>query len=187
MINDLEIQTTLKEDFYKGFSMLFDCYYKSLTICVFGIVKDLEQSEDIVQELLYNFIKTKRHQTIETGKLKRYLFKAVKNNALKHVTSQKERLSMEYIAEVINDESDEILFDNDVISEVRAQIELLPPRTKEVVIAITVDHKKYQEVADEMSISINTVKTMLKRGLTQVRNEVGDKRLIFFIFFVTRM
>lgn len=187
MTNDLEIQAALKDDFYKGFSMLFDCYYKSLTICVFGIVKNLEQSEDIVQELLYNFIKTKKHQTIETGKLKPYLFKAAKNNALKHVTSKKERLSMEYITEVINDDSDEILFDNEIINKVRTQIELLPPRTKEVVLAITVDHKKYQEVADEMSISINTVKTLLRRGLTQVRYEVGDKNLIFFIFFVTRM
>ncbi|AYN04271.1 RNA polymerase sigma factor [Flavobacterium sp. 140616W15] len=52
------------------------------------------------------------------------------------------------------------------------QIEALPLKSKEVFKAIVLNNLKYKEVALELGISVNTVKTHYSRALKQLRNSL---------------
>ena len=51
----------------------------------------------------------------------------------------------------------------------------------DVLIKCVVEGKKYKEVAEELGISLNTVKTHLARALRFLRNELEDRVIMFFI------
>lgn len=52
------------------------------------------------------------------------------------------------------------------------EIEALPLKSKEVFKAIVLENQKYKEVALELGISVNTVKTHYSRALKQLRNSL---------------
>lgn len=72
----------------------------------------------------------------------------------------------------------------ELIKAIRQAIEELPRKTRMVVEAIVVEGKKYKETAEELGVSVNTVKTLLNGGLKQLRQQFPDSLLLFF--FVER-
>ena len=53
-------------------------------------------------------------------------------------------------------------------------INQLPPQTRKVFEACFLHGKKYKEVAEEMDITINTVKTHISRALSFIRSKTGE-------------
>ena len=47
--------------------------------------------------------------------------------------------------------------------------------------SVVVEGKKYKETAEELGVSVNTVKTLLSGGLKQLRQQFSDALLLFFI------
>lgn len=74
-------------------------------------------------------------------------------------------------------------FSEDLLSEKRRQLKellkKLSPKEYEVLMKIIVNEKKYKEVAQEMEVSVNTVKMHLKRAMKKLRSE----GLLLFIYF----
>ena len=60
------------------------------------------------------------------------------------------------------------------ISKVMSAINQLPPQTRKVFEACFLHGKKYKEVAEEMDITINTVKTHISRALAFIRSKTGE-------------
>lgn len=44
-----------------------------------------------------------------------------------------------------------------------------------------VEEKKYQEVADELEVSINTIKKHMSRALKFLRDELQDESILLFL------
>ena len=54
-----------------------------------------------------------------------------------------------------------------------------------MLIAICFNEKKYKEVAEEMSVSVNTVKTQLARALKLLREGLNKEDFeLFLTFFI---
>ena len=64
-------------------------------------------------------------------------------------------------------------------------IEALPEKCRYVFVAICVDNKKYKEVADEMHVSLNTIKTQLSRSLKLLRESLNKEDFKLFLTFFT--
>ena len=63
-------------------------------------------------------------------------------------------------------------------------IETLPEERKRVLHMVCMEGMKYQEVADRLGISINTVKTQMGRAFQFLRRALGaDDTLILVLFF----
>ena len=58
-------------------------------------------------------------------------------------------------------------------------VEKLPNRTRLVVEDVMVRNMKYQEVAEELGISVNTVKYLLKEGVKRLRDHFSSFRFTF--------
>ena len=65
-------------------------------------------------------------------------------------------------------------------SQLLAELKKLPEQEYNVLVKIVLEDKKYKEVAEELHISVNTVKTHLSRALKMLRRFNMIEILILF-------
>ena len=150
-----------------AFSYVFQKYYQALYQFAGRFVKDAQTAENIVQDV---FVKlwTNRENCLITSSLKSYLYAATRNTALNFLSREKKQLSTE---DLMSDRQDttanpeERIIENEMIDEVYKAIEKLPEKCRYVYLMKRYDDLKYHEIAEILDISINTVKTQMKRAL----------------------
>ncbi|MCG8579563.1 MAG: RNA polymerase sigma-70 factor [Bacteroidales bacterium] len=170
---ELEIIELIQSGDEAGLRQLFDLYYTPLCVYALKYIDGFDEVEDLVQEVFVSFWESKKALDIKTS-VKSYLFRAVKNNALNYLRKAK-RFHHEQIDEQF--ESHEDIIEDEEAIEVRKQqlykeIELLSPQAKVVFESIVFSNMKYKEVAEELDISVNTVKTTFSRALKRLRNSL---------------
>ena len=74
----------------------------------------------------------------------------------------------------------------DVMAEVYKTIDLLPEDRKRIFLMLFVEGRSYQEIADALQISKNTVKTQLSRALGFLRNLLKDKYIPFLLLIIDK-
>ncbi len=172
------IENSLDSD---SFERLFKSYFKDLVGFVCSYVDDDEVAKDIVHDVFLVIWKNKKK--LDTSySLKSYLFTLSKNyalNYLKHlrVVAVNER----EVIEVLRDAGDE--FDNydQRMARLDNKLAELPDKQREVLLKCFVNGQKYKDVADEMGISVNSVKTHISRGLKFLRDELKEEVIMLFL------
>ena len=166
---------------YKSFEDLFNQYFEDLMRFVYGYVGNEEVARDIVHDVFLTFLNHREHLDFSWS-LKSYLFTLSRNYALNYLRHQKvvaqneEALMREM--ESIQDEWEDY---DQKIERLQAGLAALPDKQREVLIKCFVEGKKYREIADEMDISLNTVKTHLKRAVHFLREELPDGLTLLFM------
>lgn len=152
-----------------AFGLLFKKHYKSLCISALLLVKDEKIAEDVVQDVFLK-IWSKKDELKQISNISSYLYISVKNACLDHLRKIKHTDDINEI-----EISDEALdpFHSVRIKELSKHLQeatdSLPTQCKVIFEMVYIDGKKYQEVADELGVSINTIKTQLKRALEKMR------------------
>jgi len=147
----------------KQFKLLFDTYYDSM--CLYGLkfIDSLEVVEDLVQEV---FAKCWKNQ-IDFTHPQKYLLRAVKNKCVNYLKSQK-NLKQITLVENLPEHSFITVEENDYlenkINHINNLIETLPPATRQVFNCIIIQDMSYKEAAEELELSLNTIKTQIKRA-----------------------
>lgn len=178
-ILEKDIITKLKNKDESGLRQIFDLYYTPLCVYSLKYIDSFEQAEDIVQNIFIDFWEKKRFNSI-TQSLRSYLFSAVKNNSLLQLKQDK-KILFESLEEQFLFQSDEILDIEEIekkMERLYQELEKLPLQGRKVFEAIVFDNNKYKEVAQELDISVNTVKTHFSRSLKQLRSSL---EIIIFI------
>ncbi len=154
------------------FEILFETHFEDLMSFVYGYVRDNEISKDIVHDAfmaLWN-----RREVLDTNlSLKAYLYKLARNMALNYLRHQKVVLINE--PSIITYEKDirQDLDDYDKSLDLLAvYVKKLPEKQREVINKCFVEGKMYKEIAIDLGISVNTVKTHLKRAILYLRSEL---------------
>ena len=179
-VSDSEILTAFQRNMNEGGKLLFQRYYKPLVLFSGSMLDDCSFPEDIVQEVFYQFIKNNAYRQLTPEALSTYLFRSVKNACLNRIRDQKEFAQAELLKyDAIEEEATTVSLE--LIEAIRQAIERLPRKTRMVVMSIVVEGKKYKETAEELGVSVNTVKTLLSGGLKQLRQQFPDSLLLFFI------
>ena len=165
--------------------MMFDTYYQALCTYVMRYLISVEDAEDIVQTVFISLWNNKRGQVF-TGSLRAYLFGAVSKASLQFMRDR-ERMYFVEIELHIDDFLEEMSRDVELekMKEyLYAAIEDLPANPKQVLTAIVVNNTPYKVVAEEMGISVNTVKTYYARALQALRKSLDGKTFcLFFLSF----
>tara|TARA_R110002050_G_scaffold201588_1_gene336763 strand:+ start:1899 stop:2450 length:552 start_codon:yes stop_codon:yes gene_type:complete len=170
---DAQLLEKLKQGSPTAYKQLFDRYYMPLSVYALKYCDSFQLAEDIVQELFIKFWDEKIYLKLENA-ISPYLFKAVKNNTLRAV-----KTNSKYHFEQIENQINELIID-DIDAEFLEQerkklykeIEKLPEKSQEVFKAIVLDNLKYKEIAEQLNISVNTVKTHYSRALKQLRESL---------------
>lgn len=178
--NDTDILTTLKKDIEAGGNMLFQRYYKPLVLFGDSFIEESDSSEDIVQDVFYRFIKNKAYMHVAADALATYLFRCVKNQCLNEIRKH-QKLSYANTLYYQTLEEEVLSISPEIISNIREAISQLPEKTRQVINSVIIQGKKYRETAEEMNISVNTVKSTLSSGLKKLRNQFSDELLLLYI------
>ena len=164
--------TNLKSMSKKEFKELFDHYFNAL--CVFGnrYLHDSSISEDIVQEVfikLWNDQKTFSH----ANAIKTYLYTSVRNTSLNHIrdTAIADKNISQANLETEEEFSNHII-EEETFNQLYAEIKNLPASAQEVML-LALNGLKNQEIADELGVSVNTVKTQKKIAYAKLKNKLS--------------
>lgn len=179
MASDDAILKTFNTSEQDGMRLLFDTYYLPLCIYCIQLNDDFEQSEDIIQDLLLTFWEKKVYKQIKSS-LKSYLFSSARNAVISRLSKdQKVSLDQIYDIEFIIEPD---RFDREEVEqnelELHRKLAILSPQELKAVEYVILQNKKYKDAAEELQISVNTLKTYLARALKQLRKEYGLR--IFF-------
>ncbi|WP_066629936.1 RNA polymerase sigma-70 factor [Labilibacter marinus] len=155
----------------QAFEVLFRLYYQPLKHYAYKFTQDTDIAQGIAQETFAQ-VWEKRHK-LESSSPKAYLYKAVKNRALNHLRHQV--VKAKYEKEITNTqyEWEEEDFDHsDKISKVLLAVNQLPNQCKNIFLMSRMNGLKHTEIAEELNISIKTVKNQIGKALKTLRQEL---------------
>ncbi len=173
-LTDESILRLLSQDKAQGIKSLFDLYYSPLVVYAEQFLKDRSQSEDLVQEFFVKLWNQDYLETAEVSNLRSYLYRSIRNSALNFLKKNDLLKDTLDLLHVQMPEHFPTSNDDNKIELLLKEVDKLPDRTKLAIELVMIERKKYQEAADEMSISINTVKHLLKEGIKKLRGSFKD-------------
>lgn len=178
-----ELAERIKQGEKTAFELVFKLYYKLLQNFACVYLRNTYLSAEIVQETFIKIWETR--SSIDPGKsLKAYLYRCVHNNCINFCKKAEvnSRQTKEYLKELsyrlslleLNPEdNDQSFFTNEQrIQAIQNTIDTLPLQCKEIFLLIRFENLTYNQVAEKLSISVNTVKTQLQRAMARLREEV---------------
>jgi RNA polymerase sigma-70 factor, ECF subfamily len=178
---DTKILKDLKNNSESAFDELFRKYYKKLVFFAIKILKNQDTATEVVQDLFVNFWE-KRHQLEPKISLQAYLYRSVYNNCV-HLSKKEKKFQGDELS-LINEPSEDfnnLLENNELEVRIYDLIEQLPPECKKIFKMSRFDELKYQQIADQLNLSVKTVETQMSRALKFLRQKLWDyvKMLIF--------
>ncbi|MCT4614694.1 MAG: RNA polymerase sigma-70 factor [Marinifilaceae bacterium] len=167
-----------------SFRFIYDKYSKELYYYALGIVKDKLLSEDIVQETFVHL--WNNHQNISLNyPINAYLYKIVKNACLNQYRHQKVvkkyEDSFDKNEAFSEEEKSELL---ELIDKLKGSIEKLPEKCRKIFVLSCVEGLKYGEVAEDLGISTNTVKTQVRLAYKRIREDLDVNDLEIFSIII---
>ena len=173
-VSDAQIIALLQAGKKQGMNTLFERYYKPLVLFANTLLHDLPEAEDIVLEQFVKIWEKELYRHIHPHALSTFLFTIVKNACINQID-----LPHYSIAE---EESNQL--DETAIETVLTAVRKLPEKTQRVVQLVMCQGCTYQETANKLDVSINTVKTLLKAGMKELRSELKGYKKIFLLFML---
>lgn len=167
---------------------IFDKYAKNLCLYALNYLETEADAEDIVQDVFIRCWEKRDILLSDEKVIKTYLFNSVRNACLDKIEKKDVmRYHIDIIKQEIIDE-ETITFDRKLILEIREELAQMPDQTQKVITRVFMQDMKYQEVADDLHISINTVKTLLRNGIKHLRSHFSQhlELLIFYLQKATR-
>lgn len=179
---DREILELLKQGEAAGFKALFDKYYKQLCMQASLLLPDEADAEDLVQDVFIKFWHERKFDVINES-LGSYLSVSIRNAAFNNLKfknryNEKEKSYVGLLDTSFLENHMELA---EVAAAVNNALKELPPQCRQIFEAVYVDEKKYQEAADIFNVSINTVKTQLKRAFDKLRTSLKNNSSIIRI------
>jgi RNA polymerase sigma-70 factor (ECF subfamily) len=177
------LQTSLPYDI----ESLFQRYYKQLCLFANNILHDEALAEDIVQSFFAGLCEGRNALPEDESARKGYLFIAVRNNCLKQIRSEK--VKSKYFDQLDKDMIEEqtimdAMIQAEVINQLMEAINELPQGCKQVLHMAIFEKRSNDEIATNLTISINTVKSQKKRAIQLLRTRLDSRMLALLLFLL---
>jgi len=167
----------------QAFKLIFERLFPPMCLLATRILKDEEKGKDITQEAFVKLWEREQQDFISEHALRGYLYVLVKNACL-NLIEKESRIQnsnvdvalqipeKEFLNEILREETFQIL---------RHAISGLSPQAEEVM-NLMLKGFSNQDIADQLGITVNTVKTVKKRAYRSLR-EVLDAELIMVLYY----
>lgn len=172
------------------FEVLFRTHYSDLCAYANVYIKDLDASEELVQEVFFK-LWSKRDSIEINSSIQSYLFRAVRNsslNLIKHINIREE-FKVHNERERSQNEAEH--FDDVVASELEQKIsksiEELPTERRKIFIMSRYDGLKYSEIAEKLEISPKTVENQMGKALKYMRVHLKEYLTYLIIMLILGM
>ena len=146
------------------------------------ILGEQAEAEDVVQDLFMHIWRSRVEIEVQDS-VKSYLFTSVRFRALNVLKHRK--IEQHYVNEILQDEDAELYYMRSVIEEetrrlIFTAIDSLPEHCRKVCL-LNLEGMDNQEIADELKISLNTVKFHKKNAYKLLRDKLKDQFYLLFL------
>ena len=167
-------------DDIQDFEGLFRYSFRPLCLYALHYLGEVELAEDLVQECFVSLWE-KLEQGTEVSNRRSYLYMTVRNRCLDHLRRKgipTESLKPYDTYGIIDDDDAQERSQRE--ARLWTAIDSLPPKCREVFILSKRDGLKYEEIAQELGLSVNTVRNQISKALEVLKN--GAIRIYMFFF-----
>ena len=167
------------------FEDLYKEHFAFLSLVSFNITKDKDAAKDLVQDF-FIYLWEKEEALNFTISFKAYASRAVKNLSLQYLEKNK-TISLETKKIVLPKLQEEIVFEKgeeNKKSGIHTLVEKIPQARREIFMSHVVEGLSYNEIAENYNISVNTVKTQMKRAYAFLREFENSSTLIGILYFL---
>ncbi|MUH34800.1 sigma-70 family RNA polymerase sigma factor [Zobellia amurskyensis] len=164
----------------EGLEFFFREHYAYLCLVSLAIVKDSDVSKDIVQDFFISYWE-RRNRVNLTVSFKAYAVRAIKNLSQQHlrnITKEESLIQELSYSRNINQEHTEKPSNRQVLYEL---VNKLPESRRKIFISYVVYGQSYAEIAENNGVSVNTVKTQMKRAYRFLRTEANPDILYLVV------
>ncbi|MRT94715.1 RNA polymerase sigma factor [Ancylomarina sp. 16SWW S1-10-2] len=157
----------------KAFEQLFNQLYPSMCVVARSYVNNEGEAEDIAQDAFIKLWNSRdKYDSIDS--IKTYLYVLVKNQSLNFLRRNK---SKDKFVDNL-DKDDFSYFSNQIIEEetyriLKDGIDSLPPQSARII-RLNLKGLKNQEIAEQLEVSVNTVKTLKYNALKKLKVILKD-------------
>jgi RNA polymerase sigma-70 factor (ECF subfamily) len=163
---------------------LFKKLYPRLCNFANYLLKDKEQAKDMAQDAFIVYLEQQDNISDKFSAVKSFLYTAVKNaclNKIRHnnivdVYNKKNPLDIHSDPKIL-----EGMIRAEVVAEIYEKINALPKGCAMVIRYGYLEGLSNSEIAKEMGISINTVKSQKKRALDLMKTHLGKAAMALFV------
>jgi RNA polymerase sigma-70 factor (family 1) len=172
-------------DLYSTFEALFREHYSTLANYAFSLLKNREDAEDVVQDV---FVKLWQNSpaVVTTPQVKFYLFTSTKNSCISLLRKQSGKYFVPAnevsLSGAAHDEPPEE--GTDLLSIAEKAISALPPQCQVIFRMSRLGKMTYQEIADEMGISVKTVENQVGKALRMMREYAKKNNISFSLLLL---
>ncbi|MEL1239788.1 sigma-70 family RNA polymerase sigma factor [Flavobacterium flavipallidum] len=169
------------------FESLYKEHFVYLSLVSFNITKDKDAAKDVVQDF-FIYLWEKEESLNFTVSFKAYATRAVKNLSLQYLEKHK-TISLEDNKKIVLPKMEEqIVFEKGEENKkpkILTLVDKIPQARREIFVSHVVEGHSYAEIAEMYNISVNTVKTQMKRAyafLREFENTGSITTILYFLF-----
>jgi RNA polymerase sigma-70 factor (ECF subfamily) len=152
-------------------------------MCLFAFksINDNQLVENIVSDCFIKLWENRKKIEIKSS-LKSYLYRVLRNQIIDHFRMKQETLEL---TGDVPDIADESVFDEQQrYAKLYKTIAQLPIRQKQILELAIFDSLTYQQIADKLDVSKNTVKTQIARAYRFLKESLDPKD--FYLFYLLK-
>jgi RNA polymerase sigma-70 factor (family 1) len=167
-----------------AFRKVFDEHFRKLYLFCFRFLKNKQHAEEIVHDALLS-VWTNRNKIDEDRSILPYLYTITRRlalNALRDIaTSQKAMDELWLNMEALSNETEELVLLNDLRKFTESAVINLPAQQQLVFRMSRYEGLNYDEIAERLNLSRNTVKNHLVLALKTLRTHFNQSDAAYFL------
>lgn len=172
---------------------IYDHHYALLCHIANSYVKDQFVAETIVGDTIFHVWEIRETLEISVS-IRSYLLRAVRNRCINYLNSEREKREIAFSALMPDEISDDkiiltdshplgMLLERELEEEIYKAIDKLPDECRRVFDKSRFEGKSYEEISQDLGISINTVKYHIKNALALLQKHLSKYLVTLFLFF----
>ncbi len=181
---------TGNEDAYQ---YIYDRHYALLCHVANGYVKDHFLAETIVGDTIFHLWEIRETLEISVS-IRSYLLRAVRNRCINYLNSEWEKREISFSSLMPDEITDDkmtisdshplgALLERELEEEIYKAIDKLPDECRRVFDKSRFEGKSYEEISQELGISVNTVKYHIKNALAFLQKNLSKYLITLLLFF----
>lgn len=179
-ISDQELILLLKAQDEGAYTEIYVRHWHSLYLHAYKILENEDEAKDVIQELFIALWDKSDHLEIKTN-LRAYLYVSARHRILNHIRKNKIGTAfIDTIAESLNDVDNstiESISERELIAIIDEEINLLPPRMKQVFEMSRKEMMSNKEIAARLGTSESTIKKQISNSIKQLRTNLDKYSL----------
>lgn len=170
-----------------AFESIFKEYFPGLQAYASSFLHDADLAEEGVQNVFCR-VWDRRRQLKTGGSIKSFLYRAVHNecqNILKH-QKVRERFNVYYAGnrEQSDETSSKTIIANQLKEQINDAMNQLPEQCRIVFHLSRFENLKYQQIADQMGLSVKTIENQMGKALKIMRQKLAEYLPLILILLI---